>query len=676
MKKTLVYMVVIIFFIIAALYGLLFTGAGNSMLKPVIESKINENLPQKIKLEVFSLTPSQFEIKAVLGPSSYIEAKGSYAILDKSIDAVYDVKIKKLENLEPLIKTKLRGPFSTEGTVKGNEKKMVIKGKSDVADSDTSYSVTLSEFQPSNVEAAVKNAEIAKLLYMGVLPPFLKGKLNATVKLENLDPENLDGEIHAKVDKGTVDTALMKKDFNITLPKTEFKIYADAKLDKNIVNTDAKFVSNLAKINAKGDVDTKNLGIDIEYIVDIKELALLKPVTGADIRGAFYMKGNAKGDRKLLEITGSSNVANSKTLYSAVLKEFKPLSAKVSINGAKLEKLLYMLNRPKYAKADIDAKAMLTNLDPKKLEGNIELFVKNGITNPKVLKNEFNLTNANISFKAVQKAVIEKSIANATLKIASSVANMEVKKALFDLNSMKFGSDFKVDIPDLDKLYFATKQHLRGKLTIIGDIKKEKDLIVNAHSDTLGGTVDMKLVNDEVMKKLKGIKVTALTDMLMYPRVFDSTMDADLEYNLKTKKGVLNAKLLDGRILPNQMTFLLQQMAKFDITKEIYKETRVTSKINDKIIISDLDMQSRLTHITSKGAILDMKKNRVDAKLRIDIKDKPVYVKIKGDVNKPKVSVDARALLKKEVEKKLQKELEKKVPKEFQEPLKEILKMF
>ena len=316
MKKTAAVIIFAVLLLVITIFGILFTQPGNNIMKPMIESRINANLNQKIKLETFSLRPSTFKIKLNLGNGSYISSKGTYGLFSKTIDAKYDIKIAKLENISPLIKMKLQGPFSTNGYIKGS--------------------------------------------------------------------------------------------------------------------------------------------------------------------------------KHLLNISGISDVASSKTDYHLTMRKFKLTSINMSIKNAKLEKILYMLK---------------------------------------------------------------------------------------------------------------------------------------------------------------------------YPRIFSSIMNSNISYNLKTKKGVMNTHLINGHILPNKMTFLLHNMARFDITKEIYNKTDIISHINNNIITSDLDMRSRLTHITSKNAVVDMKGEKVDAKLKIDIKKEPVYVKIKGNIKHPKIKLDIKELFMK----KIQKKVNKLVPKNLQD---------
>ena len=660
MKKLLLTIVLLIVLIVGAVVGLVFTKPGNEFLRPIIEKNLAQKLPVPVKLVNFSLSPVDVEL--LIGKESKVTLKGDLNLLSQSFDIDYDVRIARLQELEPLIGQKLQGPFNTWGNVAGSIKKFQVKGQSDVAKSETSYDVAIENFDPKSVLAHVRHASISHLLYMVAQPTFATGALDADAKLTDLDPEHLSGDVVAKVRNGVVDRKVMKKAFGVDLPKTTFQADAKAKLAGENIDIDTKVDSNLLKTTLAGAINAKKVATDLKYDIKIKELALLKPITKTDLRGALNTHGTIKGDKARMVVKGVTDVGGSDSDYEVVMKDLKPAALNAHIKRARLAKLLYMVAQPVYADGLLDSTITLSDLDPASLTGSIESKITKGKTNPTVLKKEFDLENANIAFSVIQRSDIKKGLVVSDVTVDSSVAKAVTKGAKFDINNATFDAKYRIDIPDLRKLYFATKQKMRGKLTITGEAKKDKDLIVTGHSDTLGGKFDMKMVNDDVKATLKGIKVVALTDMLYYPRVFDSSMDANLGYNLVTKKGKLHAQAFDGRILPNQMTFLLKQMANFDITKEIYKVTELNSTINDKVILSDLDMKSRLTHISSKKALLDMNKNYVDAKLRIDIKGKPIYVKIKGRVDSPKVSLDAKSLFKDKAKKEIEKKIGKKLP--------------
>ena len=64
-------------------------------------------------------------------------------------------------------------------------------------------------------------------------------------------------------------------------------------------------------------------------------------------------------------------------------------------------------------------------------------------------------------------------------------------------------------------------------------------------------------------------------------------------------------------------------------------------------------MISRLTHITSKNAFIDLNRDLIDAKIRVAIKKSAVYVKLKGNLSHPRIKIDFKSLIKHKAEKKL-----------------------
>jgi len=667
MKKLFFILLAIVLAIGIILGVLLFTPSGNAVVKPILEARLNAKLPQKLKLEVFELRPFAFKIKLVLEDSSCFFIKGDYNLFLKTINALYGMKIIKMESLQRLINTytdiKLRGSLSISGKIEGSQKVLSIDGSSDIASSKTSYHVVLRDFRPDSVIAAVRGAHLDKLLYMFNQPLYSSGLLDIDAKLNDLDPQHLSGVASVVLKRGDVNRGVMRRVFDVKLPKTRFSVTSKFDLSGRLVDMDAKFRSNLGDISVNGKFNSADFGIDGSYLLDIAELGLFRPVTKVALRGPLFTKGIVKGNRNKLVVDGSSNIASSKTSYHVVLRDFRPLSANIAVKKAKLDKIFYIANKPAYAKGNLNIGAKLTNLVAKKVEGTIKAALSNGLVNTAVVKKEFKLSMPKTTFDATINTNVKKSVAVSKLQVNSSIAKLIANKAIFNIGKAMLNSDYQLVIPDLDKLYFISEHHLRGGVTVNGFIEKAKNLVVTAHSDMLGGKVDVKLVDDKVTKTVRGVEVTALTDMLMYPKVFDSTMDADITYNLKTKKGLMKAKLFDGHILPNTMTFLLNQVVNFDITKEVYKKADIISKIADNIILSDMDIQSEHTRITSKNALIDTKKDKVDARLRIDIGRRTIYAKIKGNIRKPEVSLDVKEILENE----LRKQLEKRLPKKLKE---------
>ena len=146
--------------LLAIAYILAFTPPGNSIVKPILESKIKEQTKLDGKLDIFSLSMSDFEILLTLNNYNTIFLKGEYSLFSQTVDIVYNVKLEELNSLQSLTQTQLNSSFHTNGRVKGDMAFIELNGESDVASSVTSYHVELTELNPTSIIAKIDNSDL------------------------------------------------------------------------------------------------------------------------------------------------------------------------------------------------------------------------------------------------------------------------------------------------------------------------------------------------------------------------------------------------------------------------------------------------------------------------------------------------------------------------------------
>ncbi len=403
-------------------------------------------------------------------------------------------------------------------------------------------------------------------------------------------------------------------------------------------------LANKRFLAVKGALSLFSQKMDLDYTLDIPDISEF--VNEKNLRGGITAKGKIAGDFKNFAVSGNASVFGGVASYKVILTNRKPTTIILSLSQLRLAKLLAMMKKPKFVDGVLSIKANLKNLGSGKSSGNAVITVEKGMTNADLLKKKFNFERAKIPFTANFHIVANGKMLNANGNIKSSVAFFKLKKSYIDLNSFSANGVYTLNIPDLNRLYFATKRHMRGKIFISGYFKKDKDVVVNAISKNLaGGVLSINLKNDVVKVRYKDGRVTKLMDMLMYPKVFDSVANLNLTYNIKTTKGTSHIVLINGHFLPNRMSFLINTLAGFDITREIYKKSTIDSKIDNKTIVSDLYMKSRLTEITSKNAYINLNTNKIDMVLLVKIGSKPLKVFVKGSLNKPSVKLDIKGFL-------------------------------
>ena len=660
--KILAWLTGLIVAVVVGVYVIAFTSFGNGIIGPVIEGKIKETTKLDSKLSTFSLTMSEFEIFLEIDSYNSVHAKGNYSLFSQAFDVAYRVNLEKIETLKPLTNAPLKGVFKTDGKVRGDMAFMEVDGTSDVALSKTTYHLELTELNPTSIIAKIKDADLLSLLELGGQKPYADAKLDVDVNFKNITPGALDGDIVLVTKNGKLNTPLMNKDFNLTIPKTDFSMNLDAKLKGDDVDYTYALNSNLAKITSGGKVIPSPLKTDIKYSVDVKELAVLQPITKADVRGAFRLKGTLKGSKENMTVDGKSDFAESDTSFVAKLKDFAPASLKASMKNLKLAKVLYMVKQPHYADGVFSLDVDMSDLRAGKLQGNVVSNIKNGLVDSQYITKayKFKTKMPRTTFTLATNTKLNGDIADTMVNLKSSLANFDIKQARVNLKESSIVSDYKAIIPNLDKLYFASERHLKGSLSANGELKKGKDLDLTMHSKVAGGNVDVNLHNDDLHADLKSVQTLDVLKMLIYPEMFKSSLNGVLDYNLVQQKGKFKGDVVDGRFTKNQMLTLVKQFGGVDLYKETFKGD-VNADINKEKILASLDLKSNTSSIKTKNTKINSKTKTIDSKIDIVANKNPISVTLTGSATSPKVKVDAKGILKEKAKDKIKEKLNDKV---------------
>ncbi|MCD6432578.1 MAG: hypothetical protein J7L21_00915 [Sulfurimonas sp.] len=646
--------------IVVGIYVVAFTSFGNGIIKPIIETKIKEQTKLDSELTSFSLSMSEFNIVLLLDKDNSLFVNGTYSLFSQAFDITYRVEMNKLQALKSLTNAPIQGKFYTNGTVKGDMAFIEIDGVSDVAKSETTYHVELTELNPTSIIAKIKEAKLDSLLYLGGQSSYAKADINLDINFKNITPHALDGDVSLVTKKGKIDSFLMKNDFNVSIPNTSFDMKLDAKLKGDGVDYTYLLSSNLAKIISSGKVIPQPLKTDIKYAVDIKELAVLKPITGADVRGAFRLNGSVKGTKAKMIVDGKSDIASSDTKFTATLKEFNPATIKATIKDLKLQKVLYMVKQPHYTDGVLSLSVDISDAKSGKLKGTIVSKIQKGLLDSKFITKEYKFKTPmpRTTYKLSTLTTLSGDIADTKVDLDSSLANLDIKRARFNIKDGSLVSDYLVKIQSLDKLFFVSERHIRGGISANGELKKAKDLDFTMHSNVVGGKIDALLHNDDFHADLTSVQTLDALRMLIYPEIFKSSLNAKVDYNLVQKKGTFSGHLVDGKFTKNQVLTLVKQYAQVDLYAEKFKGD-IGATINKEKIIASLDLRSNTSSIKTKNTKLNSKTKKISSKIDIVANHNPLTVKLSGDVSSPKVEVDATELMKKEAGKAIDKEVGK-----------------
>lgn len=689
MKKIFVSLIILIIFILSIIYVLAFTKYGNGIISSYLENRVNAG-QEKVKLKInnFRLTFSKLDFNAVINDDSYMNITGDLALFKKSVDLVYDIKINDLSTLKNLTNQEFKGSFFTNGILKGDSKEAIVHGFSNIASSETKYYINLIDFKANSIQLDLKNAKIEELLNLLNKPIYTKGLLTINANVRNIDVHNLDGLLTASITKGLLDNEVINKEFEQKISSlVNFKADINASLLGDKVDIKSELVSSLFDLFIeKTSIDLKNKGVDSDYKIDVKNLNRLEGIIGKKLNGEFSTNGRIKFQDSVVFVDGKSNIIDSDTFYKFEINNNTAQNISFKVENTKVEKLLNMLNEPIHATGDLSIKGDIKNSEIAKLDGNIESKINNGKIINEVVNAVFNQELKDvITFNLESNSSLVPNQILSQIDFDTNIAKIKIQNAIYDLSDSTFNSDYLIDIASLEKIKDLTKVKLRGEAKILGKIyKSESDLFVDGKSNILGGDFNFNLQNSELKAKLINASIKELSYMLIQPEFFNSKADFTLDYDLLSKKGNLTGSLLNGHFLPNEFSKIINQLAKFDLTKEIYESVEINSNIDDKQLFSNLIMKSKNTQIDIKDSFLDFEKNIIDTRLDTQIKSSNFSIKLQGEMNKPKISLDIKDLLKQEIDKKLEKNKDKindKIDKVLgdkieQEKAKELIKNF
>ena len=426
------------------------------------------------------------------------------------------------------------------------------------------------------------------------------------------------------------------------------------------------------KINLDAKYGLLSSTLDASYDVQIKDLSLLNKVSGQKLSGSFKTQGKIDGTFDNLKLKGDAKIASGNINYQLETKAGDVKDIIVGIKRLDLPILLAMIGQPNYAKAkvnmDIDIKS-LNNLD-----GKIVTTIDDGFLNAKLVKNDFNITlPSKPIFNLKATTFLVKNFISTKSKLNTFAATIQTNKTIFDTKTSILNTDYILDISNLNNLYFITNQKMKGDMKITGDIKVDKSLIATFNSKKFDGVIDGIFKNNKLNVKIKDINSVPLLDMMNYPKIFDSKVNIDLDYDVATKKGISNILMNNGQFLPSELSNTVKSIVGKDLTTEIYKITDIKTIINDQKLDSTLLMKSKNSQIKSKKIYVDLKKSHIDATFDMMFYKIDMGLDIKGNLTDPKIKIDAGKILKSKAKKEVEK-AKKKVEAKVKEQIGGFLK--
>ncbi|PAF44863.1 hypothetical protein [Helicobacter sp. 11S02596-1] len=366
---------------------------------------------------------------------------GTIAIPDMRIANVYEAKFSDLSPLSPIVKIPLRGSAQTSGEITGNQQDLHIKGKSDIADSQTLYDVNLKNFALTAVDFDIKKLAIQKILWMFYQPQYahasadMQGNISDFATFPSI---KFTGNITGK----TIN-APIKKQFEIDMPDTAFdsKIALLSKNGTGKLDFDFDSPIGSLKLN-QADVDMTKPLFDGKFHASLPDLKKLKFITGVGLVGSFDVDG------KLRYAGGLHADFHSNSLGGNLQGVFENDTLKSDFKDIPVKRLIGLLEIPDVFDA-MASGGLDYNITTQK--GKIWASVKNG----SIVRSDFTqLIKKYAKFDLASEVFettdftssIDKKLLNAKLSMQSKDVRIESNKMLIDLEKSQIASKIRLSL--------------------------------------------------------------------------------------------------------------------------------------------------------------------------------------------------------------------------------------
>ena len=595
----------ILLVLVVALYCVLFSSFGNSVLKPFVEKIASEKIGMEFRLEKFELGFSSFDILAIINGELGVESKGKYSLFSSQFDLNYNTQAKSFNGMQI--------DLSLKGEALGSFDNFVANGSGSLAGSSIRFASRIKDYAPLELKLDAKELDLAALSMIALKKAYITGKLSAVADIAGQEGT-------AKLNSAKIIiTKEAQNDFGISLPANfALSLNSDIKLLGKQVAATTRVKSALANLSAKNtSYNFENGEITSDFNVDIANLAALEPIIKQKLNGSIKVAGNTKIANGAMEFLD----AKINGLGGEILASLKDNELNANIKNLKLAQALSLAGLAPLANSDISGTAKITNLnDTKKIKGSANLTLSSGVLNHKQMNALLGSDlSSDVSFNAQNKL----EIASGTLNF-DSVLNSPVIENL--------GAKGSYTLANGD-----AKINLAGKIADLGaifgsgakspaNIKANVGLKAGELSD---GDIDIKGFGGEILAKVKGkalnaniknIKAEQVLAMTTFGSLFNGEVNAELSLDglnlqnlngrgeLSVKNGVFNAaamsKLLEAKF-PENVKFSLN-----------FKPTFTNS-----VAYFSSNFASDIANISKFDGSYNLQKNALDAAYSANVSD-------------------------------------------------------
>lgn len=351
------------------------------------------------------------------------------------------------------------------------------------ADANIAGGLIKADSNGKKLDLDISKLDLSKVFTIVGMPNYASGIVNAKVRLDDMNFNNLNGKISADA-KGILNAAVLSQIMDKNFPEnTNYDLNVKADLKNNIADFEGVLNSSLANLsNLKGKFDISKMILNSDYVLDIADFSKLGFLLDRKLKGKASFNGNIGFDKTL------NFTALSKNLFEGKLDS----TLKNNILNAKLEgvDLSTLANGLDFidiyqGKANLEAKYNLVSE-----QGEVNVDMKEGKLKPNAITAALKLITlkditTDVFHTANAKALINKENIKLDLNMQADRSYVLISSGMLNSKSgsLKLPFDIKIDRANFKGNITGTTQNPQVKLEASSVVNSIKNIIGDKAQD-------------------------------------------------------------------------------------------------------------------------------------------------------------------------------------------------
>ncbi|EIM1028383.1 hypothetical protein LMQ51_000234 [Campylobacter coli] len=351
------------------------------------------------------------------------------------------------------------------------------------ADANIAGGLIKADSNGKKLDLDISKLDLSKVFTIVGMPNYASGIVNAKVRLDDMNFNNLNGKISADA-KGILNAAVLSQIMDKKFPEnTNYDLNVKADLKNNIADFEGVLNSSLANLsNLKGKFDINKMILNSDYVLDIADFSKLGFLLDRKLKGKASFNGNIGFDKTL------NFTALSKNLFEGKLDS----TLKNNILNAKLEgvDLSTLANGLDFidiyqGKANLEAKYNLVSE-----QGEVNVDMKEGKLKPNAITAALKLITlkditTDVFHTANAKALINKENIKLDLNMQADRSYVLISSGMLNSKSgsLKLPFDIKIDRANFKGNITGTTQNPQVKLEASSVVNSIKNIIGDKAQD-------------------------------------------------------------------------------------------------------------------------------------------------------------------------------------------------